>query len=396
MKRVFFSALLVAAFMISKASGQEHLVTVENTLSMERSFETVEIKLLDIGYSMDTLPTAFTVQDYNSKEELISQLVDSDMDGNADVLIFQPEVPANEKKQYAIRSATSKNAAQVQYCFSRFVPERTDDYAWENNKVAFRTFGPTAQQMVEQNIKGGTLTSGVDAWLKKVEYPIIDKWYEKTLNKKGTYHEDTGEGLDNFHVGVSRGVGGIAVKNEDVFYTSKNFVSWKTITTGPLRTSFVLEYANWDAGNQLISEKKTITLDYGSYLSKFKIELSGAEVIHAGLTLHEKDGETHQHQHQQTHSGWVSYWQPHGDSALGTGIIVPHGNMVTSEVYTSDRKDLSNLYAAIKVVDNVATYYAGFGWKEAKEFRSKFDWEFYLETMSQKINNPLRITIHRK
>jgi len=394
MTRFLFSVFLVSLVMISKASGQEHLVIVENTLSMERVFETVEIKLIDLGLSSDAAPAAFIVQEHTSKEEVVSQLIDSDMDGNADVLIFQPNLSKLSKKQYTIRSAKSNKSGQVQYCFSRFVPERTDDYAWENNKVAFRTFGPIAQQMVEQNIKGGTLTSGIDAWLKKVEYPIIDKWYEKTVNNKGSYHEDTGEGLDNFHVGVSRGVGGIAVKKGDVYYTSKNFVRWNTITTGPLRTCFVLEYEDWDAGGQLISEKKTISLDYGSFLSKFEIELSGTEVIHAGLTLHEKDGETHQHQHQQTKSGWVSYWQPHGDSALGTAIVVPNGNMRSSEVYLSDKKDLSNLYAEIETINGKLIYYAGFGWKEAKEFTSKKDWETYLEVTSIKINNPLQVTIH--
>jgi hypothetical protein len=78
--------------------------------------------------------------------------------------------------------------------------------------------------MIEDSIPGGTLSSGVDTWLKKVEYPIINKWYKETLvDKTGSYHEDTGEGLDNFHVGVSRGVGGIAVKNDDKYYFSKNY-----------------------------------------------------------------------------------------------------------------------------------------------------------------------------
>ena len=79
--------------------------------------------------------------------------------------------------------------------FGRFVPEREDDFAWENDKVAFRIYGPSS------NGKGQV--SGVDAWLKKVPYSIIDKWYAEHLS--GTsYHEDQGEGYDPFHVGDSR------------------------------------------------------------------------------------------------------------------------------------------------------------------------------------------------
>ena len=41
-------------------------------------------------------------------------------------------------------------------CFSRIVPERIDDYTWENDKVAFRTYGPAAQSLVEGGKKGAS------------------------------------------------------------------------------------------------------------------------------------------------------------------------------------------------------------------------------------------------
>mgnify|MGYP001545592391 CR=1 FL=1 len=44
--------------------------------------------------------------------------------------------------------------------YGRFVPERQDDFAWENDKVAFRVYGPSSG--------GKGQVSGVDAWLKKV------------------------------------------------------------------------------------------------------------------------------------------------------------------------------------------------------------------------------------
>ena len=209
---------------------------IENKLEIDRQFETVEIDISKIPLK------DFSITDLETKQDLIFQLVDTNLDGENDVLLFQPKIKANAIKKYYLTFADDKKDSVINYCYSRFVPERTDDYAWENNKVAFRTYGPTAQKMIEDGVKGGTLSSGIDAWLKRVEYPIINKWYDKHTTGKGSYHEDSGEGLDNFHVGISRGVGGIAVKSDSIYSYSKNFSSWKTITNGPIRTSFILDY----------------------------------------------------------------------------------------------------------------------------------------------------------
>jgi hypothetical protein len=40
-------------------------------------------------------------------------------------------------------------------------------------------------------------------------------------------------GWITFHVGKSRGIGGIAIKTKESYATSKNFIDWKTITNGP-------------------------------------------------------------------------------------------------------------------------------------------------------------------
>jgi len=234
-----------------------------------------------------------------------------------------------------------------------------------------------------------TVELSKDAWLKRVEYPVINKWYKKYTDGTGSYHEDTGEGLDDFHVGISRGVGGIAVKKDSSYYYSKNYTKWRTITTGPIRTSFYLEYKNWDAGGNLITENKVISLDYGSNLSKFETQITGTSTIAVGLTLHEKDGEVI----GNTENGWVTYWQPHGDSELGTAIVATNSTFKSYETYNTDAKDESNAYANLKVNNNTVVYYAGFGWKKSGQFKSKQDWLNYLDVFAKKIKTPLEITI---
>tara|TARA_R110002096_G_scaffold321161_1_gene515234 strand:- start:4466 stop:5644 length:1179 start_codon:yes stop_codon:yes gene_type:complete len=392
MKTSSISALLCLFFLVvscNTKSGQ--IITIKNSLDVSRNFETVEINKADVKLKEGQSFESLSVKDLNTDTVLVSQFVDSNQDGKADVLLFQPEIEANSEKQFELLEVEASSKPEVkQYCYSRFVPERTDDYAWENNKVAFRTFGPVAQKMVEDKVKGGTLSSGIDAWLKRVETPIINKWYKRNDEKKGAYHKDIGDGLDNFHVGVSRGVGGLAVKIDTTYYVSRNFTKWKTITTGPLRTSFVLEYADWDANANTISETKHISLDYGSNLSRFEVENSGIDNVQVGLTLHEKDGVDTQNKE----AGYISYWEPHGDSELGTAIVVPNNNMISSELFDTPVKDWSNVYANIKVNNGKALYYAGFGWKKANEFTSKKAWNNYLEAFVKKVNNPLVVTFN--
>jgi hypothetical protein len=363
------------------------LIIIKNTLDLERTFETVELSKSDL--QLEDLSNV-GVRDVDTKAFQVTQLVDVDYDGIMDVLLFQPKVAAKSEKTYEIATITAEEKPKsTDYCFSRFVPERTDDYAWENNRVAFRVFGPTAQKMNEAGDPAGTLSSGVDAWLKKVESPIINKWYEQAETGL-SYHEDHGEGLDNFHVGVSRGVGAIAVKHDTAYYYSKNYSNWKTITTGPIRTSFYLKYETWNAGDKLIKESRIISLDYGSNLSKFVLSLEGSDEISVGLTLHEKDGEVS----GTNENAWVSYWQPHGNSELGTAVVAPKASFKSFETYDTNAKDESNAYAHLKVKNNQVIYYTGFTWKESGQFKDKQAWETYLNEFSQKINEPLQVLVH--
>ncbi|CAC9973094.1 DUF4861 family protein [Flavobacterium panici] len=387
-KHFLFTAILAGSFTIQ---AQNKIITVSNNLKVDREFETVELTKKSLGLAADSKLENYAVKDISNNSFLETQTVDNDSDGTADVLLFQPKVKASSKQDFEVFVGTNPSASKIVSCYSRFVPERTDDYAWENNKVAFRTYGPVAQKMVEDKIPGGTLTSGIDAWLKRVDYPIINKWYEKATNGTGTYHKDTGEGLDNFHVGDSRGIGGIAVKVDGKYYFSKNFVSWKTITTGPIRTSFILTYADWDAKGNKITESKLISLDYGSQFSRFEINITGTKTISAGITLHEKKGTIR----TNLKEGWLSYWEPIDDSEIGLGLIAPKGILTSFDNHVTDEKDLSNLYGDISVKNNKAIYYVGFGWKKGSPFQTKQEWETYLTSFAEKVNNPLIVKVKK-
>lgn len=390
MKTALLSVTALSLAVLSSCNQEDQNISIQitNTLAVERSHETIELTLDALkGIDISNLG----IQDAKTGELVTTQTVDLDGDGIQDQLLFQPTVAANSSRKYEIieLDTTQLNTQQKaqHLCYSRFVPERTDDYTWENDKVAFRVYGPTAQQLKEAGKPNGTLSSGVDAWLKRVSYPIINKWYKETTEGTGSYHEDTGEGQDNFHVGVSRGVGGIAVKIDSSYHVSKNYTQWRTLTTGPLRTSFYLEYEDWDAAGNKIKESKTISLDLGQNFSKFDTYIQGAQTIAAGLTLHENDGTVTGNKEQ----GWLSYWQPHADSELGTAIVASKEHFSNFETYTSETKDHSNAYAHLNVVDQNVVYYAGFAWKKSQQYPTKEAWETHLNEFAKKLNNPLQV-----
>lgn len=369
-----------------------YTISVSNELQVSRKGETVAIRKFDLGHITAAELSGFSVQDARTGAYLVSQAIDGDMDGESDHLIFQPELEAGESRNYHLVTGVDSGSLPVTgiSTFSRFVPERTDDYTWENDRVAFRTYGPTAEQMVVDGTPGGTLSSGIDCWLKRVEYPIINKWYKKALEEGGTYHEDTGEGLDDFHVGASRGCGGVGAwsEAEQKLYTSRNFTRWERIAAGPIRTQFTLTYAPWPTPFGMMEETKVISLDLGSNLSRFEVRVSADEPVEelsVGLTQHEKDGNNS----MDEDNGCFSYWQPHGDSELGMGIVVPPEYLTGAAVYQVDEPDQSHLLVHLKPINGKVVYYAGFGWKKSGLFDDEQAWLDYLQEFAEKLSSPI-------
>jgi hypothetical protein len=359
-------------------------VKITNSLDVDRSFETVKIPL---GEKFQSAKYVLVTKN-NSQQSVLNQWVDDDGDGVFDAVLFQPELLANESAVYSIQAIDSVPNVESKV-YSRFAPERTDDYAWENDRVGFRTYGPIAQQMIEEGDPGGTLSSGIDCWLKRVDYSVINKWYKKHTTGTGSYHKDTGEGYDPYHVGGSRGCGGIGVWVEDTLFVSKNFIAYNTLENGPVRTMFTLDYADWKVQENTISEQKTISLDLGSNLSHVRVKVTGADVLTIGITLHNKDGKIY----ADSTNGYFSYWEPMGDSELGTGIVCNPELIVGFDELITDTPDQSHILVHLKVIDGVVDYYTGFGWKKSGQFDSVEAWNTYLNDFSKKMQHPLVVEV---
>ncbi|MBM7417506.1 MULTISPECIES: DUF4861 family protein [Chryseobacterium] len=322
---------------------------------------------------------------------LTIQWIDNDGDGKNDEVLFQAKVDAKKTNSYTIVTDSKTTVPESKLTtYSRLVPERVDDYTWENDKIAFRVYGPKGQAEALAGVKGSTLSSGVDIWFKRTEKSVINEWYKGYLTDPMYYHKDTrGEGYDPYHVGDSRGTGGIGIWKDEKLQVSKNFTSSKTIAEGPLRTVFELTYAPWSEFG--VKETKRISLDLGSNFSKFESTFETEKQVPnytIGITLHKNEGESKLNDRE----GYYLHWEKIDDAFVGEGIVVNPKIVEKSVAFKSEIPDQSNLLVVTKPQDKL-TYYAGFAWQKSGQIQTQKDWENILQKQSKIVANPLLITV---
>lgn len=369
---------------------KEQIVEVSNALDFSRN-EVVAIEKKDLADFLEGKSEKnIRIKKQGSDKALRIQWIDYDQDGNSDELLFQAQVGANATEKFVVVNDSTLQIPQSEVkTFSRFVPERIDDYTWENDKVAFRMYGPAAKQAALDGVPGGVISGGLDLWLKRTPKSIINKWYKGNTEQEGYYHTDTGEGYDPYHVGSSLGAGGIAVWENDSIHGSENYIKHNRIAKGPLRTVFELSYAPWSKYN--IQETKRISLDLGSNFSKIENNLSSKKQVPdyvIGITLHDKKGETETNDDQ----GWFMHWETIDGSHIGEGIVVDPSTVDSSFVHKTDVKDKSHLLVEVKPTDKL-TFYAGFAWERSGQIKTKEDWEAMLKKQVKIVNDPLKVSL---
>ncbi|HYW97399.1 MAG TPA: DUF4861 family protein, partial [Bacteroidales bacterium] len=266
-----------------------------------------------------------------------------------------------------------KDGAGTAQTYARFVPERKDDFAWENDQVAFRAYGPALRESTEN--------SGIDVWLKRVNYPIINKWYKEAEVGK-SYHEDHGEGLDNYHVGSSAGCGGTGIWLNGEREPLETFTDYKVIEVSPERSRFKLIYERKIDG-VVYGEEKTITIEPGKHLFQvesvfLKDKQPAANLpVCIGLTTHDGNAEAFFNQNE----GWIATWESLGDSELGTGARMDPAKLDSIVMVDRKKKDASHIFLVAKTdTEGRISYEAGYGWKKARKITTREEWINYLST----------------
>lgn len=378
--------LLAAALPLGLRAADKFTVTVTHDLAAARPAETIVIPFSEVRQRIpDVLIDHVVVRDAKGKivPAQVTNFNPDERPAKYDDLVFQHDFAAGEKTaKFTVEKTSEPVPPFPAKVFARYVPERLDDFAWENDKVAHRMYGPGLDTPAAG--KSRMISSGIDVWAKRVSYPIVDRWY---LKGHDAYHTDTGEGLDLYDVGTARGTGGLGVWDGKNLYVSANYKTWKVLANGPIRAVFELSYDTWDAAGTKISEVKRFTVDAGHQLdcieSTFSIEGKAEVPIAIGITKHKTNGAVTKDQKD----GFLSYWEQYPkDGQLGTAVVLPAGECTGFAANSAD-----NLILAKAVSGKPLRYYAGAAWDRAGEIASKDAWNAYLSAWVARLNAPIRV-----
>jgi unsaturated rhamnogalacturonyl hydrolase len=366
---------------LSHSADKSLVFTAKNPLKIARTSETIELLWSDVQKRVPTLqPEKVKLTDMNTGKPVVTQLIDQNGDGAAESIIFQTNFAKDDPlKTYRLANGEPNTKRQPGKVYGRFVPERKDDFAWENDRIAFRIYGPALESEL--------VSSGLDVWLKKVPYLVIEKWYAAG---EGAYHKDSGEGLDLYTVGPSRGCGGCGIWDGQALQVSRNFRSWRVLASGPIRFTFELTYAPWTVNGRAISEIKRISLDAGQNLnaieSVFRADGINELAYGVGIAIHTPWPAQVGSSNEQ---GWLSRWETTPDNgSFGCGVVLDPANSLTS--FTNDAAN--NLALGMAKANEPIRYFAGAGWDRSGQFLDRMAWETYLGQFSMRVHAPVEIS----
>ena len=378
-------------------------VTVQHDLSIARPSETISIPWKDVNAALPgAMIQKIAVKDASGRvlphqvTNIAPQAKDPKNEGIAyGELLFQHSFAAGEKSAgFTIERIDGVAPPFPIKAFARQVPERLDDFAWENDKIAHRTYGPALAAPAPAGVvKEVLVTSGLDIWFKRVDYPIVDRWYNKGHDH---YHKDQGEGMDMYNVGKSRGAGGSGVWDGKTLHTGVNYASYKILANGPIRAVFELHYAPWDAGGRQVSEVKRFTVDAGHWLdridSTFTTGAGDSAPLTVAIGLNKTPGDKGQEPKIQTgREGKVllQWVEQKSNDAFGTAVVLP-----SAEGFAQDA--LNELIVAKATPGQPLRYYAGGAWSRAGEITSRARWTQVTQDMAARDASPVRVTLARQ
>jgi hypothetical protein len=382
------AAVGVSVLCAATASGEGVAIRlrVTNPTDAARPMETVEVTALSLAGRAEAADlSGLTVTDGKTGHEVLSQAVDEDGDGALDRLVFQSDFGPGEAKEFRLTRATPRKPGFGDYrVYGRFVRERHDDFAWENDKVAFRVYGQALETFAQEPLT----SSAVDAWSKRTQQLVLNEWF-----LVDDYHRDHGDGGDFYPAGRSRGCGGGGLVVDGALAVSKNFRSSRVLAAGPIRLVFELVYPEWEKAGLKATEVKRITLDAGSHFNRFEsfytLEGEGPVTWAAGIRLAKDIVPRVDREH-----GIVRTWEHQGSYGeggwLGCGLVVDPAAVVEA------REDGGNeLVVARTPRGQAATWYAGTGWDRSGDFPDAAAWDRHVDAFAARLRAPLRVEVLR-
>lgn len=379
---------LLPALVLLAGCVSSYKIEVSNPLSIDRDCEIVEISLQ--GKSVKKGKIIVTDSNGNQLPYQIAS------DGK---LLFCANVKASSKSVYKIRRGIPEKFDTI--CCGSFRADRMDDFIWENDKSGYRTYGPALQDKGERAF-------GYDIFTKSVSRPVMTERFDKALygNPKISFHIDHGDGMDSYGVGPTLGCGADAIVAGDNLIYPWCWDGYEILESGPIRFKAKFEYSPIIIDGKQVIERRTITLDKGSYLNKVDVEFEGLDKdypIAAGVVVHPENPEAYRYG-QNNNGGYTAY------ADLGDRNIGKNGEIYVGTVFTSplmfagyrpfSKEDIKNRNGALGHVLGIGTYqtgqkytyFFGSGWSKG-DIKDLDNWEHYLKNFSTRVHAPLTINI---
>lgn len=368
-------------------------VTIANSASRTRQ-QVVEVDAAALRKALGASADASLVVKNAAGQELDAQLT---YDGK--LLIDASVLPQSTWTVYVSVGQPKTMTHSVKGALYKI---RKDDIAWENDRCAYRVYGPALQRTGEKSY-------GTDVWVKNTPDLILDRRYtedhqsnvdaaplEKSgrsiestyYHANGSFHLDHGNGMDGYGVGPTLGCGAPALLVDGKWTLPYCYQNYEILDNGPLRFTVRLDYGKNPDGVDW-HEHRILSLDKGSNFNKITVwydNLSKTTTLCSGVTLNGQGTET-------AGKDYVAYADPtdqpkvHG-SEIYVAVLFPY-----NDVRTGKSPDGRN---AIVMLDNYhgqpVTYYAGAAW--SRYDIANFDiWKLTVGQAADDYRQPLTVTV---
>lgn len=385
MKSLLLISLILLVNLFSGCNRpQNHLtLQVQNPASIDRQNEMAEVAWNDIRQNLSLSENQTIIVTDSLGKQIPYQLVTNGSD-SVQSLIFPVTLAAGQSAIFQISIGDPEPVQTLVY--GRLVPERKDDFAWENNRTAFRVYGPALKAT-------GEISNGMDFWAKRTDSLIIDKWYRNDLASVASYHEDHGEGLDFYKVGRTLGLGMTAPVDNDTLCLGENFVTAEILDHGPLRITFQLTYTPYRAAAHQVTETRIISLDAYRLFNKITniFETDTTELtVATGIVMPEENPEEN--------AANTTFGDTTGIIAYKNPTDEVNGTIYAAAIYPGGFESIQILeghFAGLNRIASGEAYltYVGGGWSKAG-FNSFEEWIQFVKSEKEKIDQPFIITIN--
>lgn len=370
MKR-FVVISVVLSCLLCACGVQDRTVSVVNDTAVDRHLETVEVAFDELGICGLSAENAVVMT--SDGVQIPSQVVTDDK--GEESIIFQAGVKAWENETFRI--AKGERAVFDTLVNSRYVPERKDDYEFENNIVVGRIYGPALE---------GPRTFGPDVWIKNTPAFVFDKWLAIR-----DFHRNHGEGMDCYMVGQALGGGACAPVSGGKVFIGDNYATQKRLCNGPLRTAAEFTYNAFDVDGTPVTATRSLSLDANTRLvhwtTSFAAEgLDSLDVV-VGAVLHDVISIVYGRD-------YISFTEPASDShekvnddLISIGLVIP--DRFRAESCEIDGHAV--LKFRVKCGERV-DYWTASGWNKYG-VESPESWNEYMKEQAFAVNAPLKVEV---